>query len=62
MAASFDQVFLSKIDEIEESLQVYITDGRAKDFTDYKRVCGVIEGLQTAGREFKDLVSRIDED
>ncbi|NRA75053.1 MAG: hypothetical protein HRU16_03855 [Planctomycetes bacterium] len=62
MAASFDQVFLAKLKEIEDRFLEYIADGSAKDYTDYKRVCGFIEGISTAEREFKELFSRIDEE
>ena len=57
-----DEVFLLKLNEIRESLEEYLKDGSAKDYTDYKRVCGEIKGLGVAEREFKDLISRIDED
>jgi hypothetical protein len=39
-----------------------LSDGVAKDYADYKEMCGVIKGLQTAQYELNDLLRKIKED
>lgn len=49
----------SKINERIESLNAALSDGTAKDYADYKGMCGVIKGLRTAQYELNDLVRKI---
>jgi hypothetical protein len=37
-----------------------ISTGGAVDFPEYKRMCGIIEGLATAERELLDLQEKIE--
>ena len=36
----------------------HIATGNVKDFSEYKRICGVIEGLALAEREMLDWIER----
>jgi len=36
----------------------HISTGNVKDFPDYKRYCGIIEGLALAEREMLDWISQ----
>mgnify|MGYP003655113893 CR=1 FL=1 len=38
----------------------WIAAGNAKDFADYQRVCGVIQGLARAENLVKDLVQKME--
>ncbi len=40
----------------------HIAGGGCFDFPEYKRCCGVIEGLARAERELLDLTNQIDDD
>jgi hypothetical protein len=40
----------------------HIAGGGCADFSEYKRCCGVIEGLARAERELLDLTKQIDDD
>ena len=40
----------------------HIAGGGCADFNEYKRCCGVIEGLARAERELLDLTKQIDDD
>jgi len=52
-------------ERIEKRIDVYVShlsDGAAKDFAEYKELCGAIRGLRTAQEELKDLVRKLKED
>lgn len=40
----------------------HIAGGGCTDFSEYKKCCGVIEGLARAERELLDLTNQIDDD
>jgi hypothetical protein len=40
----------------------HIAGGGCVDFSEYKKCCGVIEGLARAEREILDLMKQIDDD
>lgn len=52
---------LSKITERMDQLTESLADGNAKDFAEYRYLCGTIRGLGHAQSEIKDLVRRIRE-
>lgn len=51
----------SKINERIQDLTGALSDGTAKDYADYRGMCGVIKGLRTAQFELTDLVRKIKE-
>jgi hypothetical protein len=53
------------IDEIQAQKNdkaVFIADGRAVSFEEYRHVCGQIRGLALAEQLCKDLVQRLERD
>lgn len=48
-------VLLTKISELKGSSEDFLKNGGAKDFAEYREVCGVIRGLNAALREVSDL-------
>lgn len=52
---------LSKVSERIEQLTESLADGNAKDFAEYRYLCGTIRGLSHAQSEIQDLVRRIRE-
>ena len=44
-----------KITELKGSSEDFLKTGGAKDFAEYREVCGVIRGLNAALREINDL-------
>ena len=58
--AMLDHLF-NKINEREKEVVFALADGAAKDFAEYKNLCGVIQGLRRARMEVQDLVQRYEE-
>ena len=50
-----------KLNERVMDLTRSLSDGVAKDYAEYKGMCGVIKGLQTAQYELNDLLRKIKE-
>jgi len=51
-----------KIEEQKASHSQALVQGQVKDYSEYRELCGVIRGLQTAQREIADLVRKLKED
>ena len=58
MGKTVFEVLVDRITDQKRSSEEFIKTGAAKDYADYKEVCGVLRGLDTALREINDL-SRI---
>ena len=52
---------VKKLIEREESIKDSLVSTSAKDFAEYKHLCGVIQGLRLAKMEVQDLVQRYEE-
>ena len=48
-------VLKDKLQESVDSCEESLVSGAAKDYAQYREVCGVIRGLTTAIREIEDL-------
>jgi hypothetical protein len=51
--------------KLREDMNNYADDvatGSCRSFEDYKRLCGVIEGLAIAERHLKDLLAKLEND
>ncbi len=55
MAKTVFDVLTDKITDHKRSSEEFVRSGAAKDYADYKEVCGVLRGLDTALREINDL-------
>lgn len=51
----------AKVEERREQLIQSMADGSAKDYAEYRYMCGTIRGLSFAHSEIQDLVRRIKE-
>jgi hypothetical protein len=51
---------LKEIDKIREDQAVFLNGGGAKDFAEYRHVCGVIRGLTHADQIVKDLAKKLE--
>ena len=62
MATTAFSVVLNEIEEHRESIARALIDGTAKDFSEYRDMCGQIRGLSTAHMFITDLVRKLEQD
>lgn len=55
MAKTVFDVLKEKLQEQQRSCEESLVAGSAKDFAQYREICGVIRGLTAAIREIEDL-------
>lgn len=51
-----------KLEDERKRIVENLGDGVAKDYADYKHLCGVIRGLLTAQSEINDLLRKLKDD
>jgi hypothetical protein len=51
-----------EIEKFRQEQVAYLAASRADTFDEYKKVCGVIRGLNLADNIINDLVQRMDDD
>ena len=56
------EVLFGKIDEEIESVSGAISNGSAKTYDEYQKLCGVIKGLNAAKAHVEDLRRTTEED
>lgn len=61
MSNTVMDVLQRKLKEQEDSHVQALVGGVVTDYAQYRELCGVIRGLQTAQREIADLVRRLKE-
>ncbi len=62
MAATVFSVILKEIEEKQKYLADALGSGAAKDYPEYKFMCGEIRGLSFAHSYVTDLVRRMEQD
>jgi hypothetical protein len=62
MATTAFSVVLKEIESRQNSLIGALSSGSAKDFAEYKHMCGEIRGLSFAHSYVNDLVRRMEQD
>jgi|TARA_R110000744_G_scaffold68454_2_gene139203 hypothetical protein len=62
MANTVFGVLIERIEEQKSSAIEFLTRGGPKDFAEYKDVCGLVRGLQTARSLVEDLSRNYMED
>lgn len=62
MATTALDVVIKEIEERRESIAQALISGAAKDFAEYKDLCGEIRGLSRAHAFITDLVKRMEND
>jgi hypothetical protein len=62
MAATVFSLLLKEIEEKQKYLSDALSGGAAKDFSEYKFMCGEIRGLSLAHAYVTDLVRKMEQD
>jgi hypothetical protein len=62
MATTAFSVVIKELEERRESIASALISGAAKDFADYKDLCGEIRGLSRAHAFVTDLVRKMEND
>jgi hypothetical protein len=62
MATTAFSVVLKEIDERRDSLAQALISGAAKDYSEYRSLCGEIRGLSHVHAYVTDLVRRLETD
>ena len=52
---------LDKIRAIADDSASHVASGASKDYAEYQKACGVIEGLKLAEREILDMSRKLEE-
>jgi len=52
---------LKKLDDRRADLLRHVAQGTLPDYAEYKRICGVIQGLDHATEEVKDLATKMEQ-
>jgi len=60
LGSSFRDAFIRRINDEKELIKQHLADGKVEDFPTFKRLTGVIEGLNLAEREFKEVYEIIE--
>jgi hypothetical protein len=56
------EYIVSKLDERRIELEQFIGRGQLADFSEYHKLCGVIQGLDYAKQTIIDLAKRLEQD
>lgn len=51
----------TKLEDRVRDMEMSLSNGSAKDYAEYRELCGVIRGLRSAQIEIQDLASRLKE-
>jgi len=63
MAKTVYDVLIDRFTELKTDKEHALCTGVAKDFAEYREICGAIQGLATAIREVHDLMrSKVEDD
>ena len=54
------EYILSKLDDRKAEIQEFVAQGSIKDFPEYQRLCGTIQGLVFARELINDLAKRLE--
>ena len=52
----------SKLDERRIEIEQHLGRGAAKDYSEYQKLCGIIQGLEFAKQTTLDLAQRMEKD
>lgn len=58
MARTVYDVLLERITAHQSAVADSVVSGAARDFAEYRELCGLIRGLETAKREISDLAQQ----
>ena len=60
--SSIFEYLKTKYDDRIKELTAFLSQGTVKDIAEYQRICGVIQGLNTANELLLDLAKRLETD
>jgi hypothetical protein len=60
LGTSLKEGFLRRINDEKERVKELLAEGSVEDYSAFKRLTGVIEGLNLAEREFKEVFEIIE--
>ncbi len=52
----------SKVDEQRNIVEEHVVRGNIKDFSEYQKLCGVIQGLDFTKQRIQDLAKKLEDD
>lgn len=61
MADHVLELLVKKLQDRVEQVSESLRDGSAKDYAEYRNLCGVVRGLELAQMETNDLLRRLKE-
>ena len=53
-------VFLARLAEIRSQYVAHIATGSAGDYSEYKKICGAVEGISICERAFKEHIDNVE--
>lgn len=56
------EYLIGRFDEEVESVKSHLANNSARDIEEYRRLCGVVQGLTLAKDIVKDLAKRLEQD
>lgn len=62
MATTVMELLQKKLEDRKQLIVESVGSGAAKDYAEYRDLCGVIRGLTTAQQEIEDLVRKLKDD
>jgi hypothetical protein len=62
MATTVMELLQKKLEDRKQFIVESVGSGAAKDYAEYRDLCGVIRGLTTAQQEIEDLVRKLKDD
>ena len=60
LGTNLKEGFLRRINDEKERIKELLAEGSVEDYSAFKRLTGVIEGLNLAEREFKEIFEIIE--
>tara|TARA_R100001594_G_scaffold80256_1_gene114794 strand:- start:594 stop:794 length:201 start_codon:yes stop_codon:yes gene_type:complete len=60
LGSSLRDGYLNRLNQERELVKDHLAEGSVQDFETFKRLTGVIEGLNLAEREFKEIFELIE--
>jgi hypothetical protein len=60
LGTNLKEGFLRRLNDEKERIKEHLAEGTVEDYTAFKRLTGVIEGLNLAEREFKEVFEIIE--
>jgi len=60
LGSNFRDAFIRRINDEKERVKELLAEGSVEDYSAFKRLTGIIEGLNLAEREFKEVFEIIE--